>query len=84
MRRYIDEYYEIPGKQWLTPNPDKIKQIVLEKHNSGISVEDIVRHLQKIMYIFTDEEETAWETEVVENIISGKPVINRFSKIEFK
>lgn len=36
------------------------------------------------MYIFTDEEETAWETEVVENIINGKPVINRFSKIEFK
>ena len=84
MRRYIDEYYEIPERQWLSPNPDEIKQIVLEKHNAGISVENIVRHLQDIMYIFTDEEETAWETEVVEKIISGKPVINRFSQIEFK
>ena len=84
MRRYIDEFYEIPERQWLSPNPDEIKQIVLKKHNAGISVEDIVRHLQDRMYIFTDEEETAWETEVVESIISGKPVINRFSKIEFK
>ena len=84
MRRYIDEYYEIPEKQWLSPNPDEIKQIVLGKHNAGISVEDIVRHLQKVMYIFTDEEETAWETEVVESIISGKAVINRFSNEEFK
>ena len=84
MRRYIDEFYEIPERQWLSPNPDEIKQIVLEKHNAGISVEDIVRYLQDRMYIFTDEEETAWETEVVENIISSKPVVNRFSQIEFK
>ena len=41
MRRYIDEYYEIPERQWLWPNPDEIKRIVLEKHNAGISVEDI-------------------------------------------
>lgn len=83
MRRYIDEFYEIPERQWLSPNPDEIKQIVLEKHKAGISVEDIVKHLQKLMYIFLDEEETIWETKVVENIISGKPVLNRFTNIEF-
>ena len=83
MRRYIDEFYEVPERQWLSPNPDEIKQIVLEKHNAGISVEDIVKHLQELMYIFLDEEETAWETEVVENIINGKPVLNRFTNIEF-
>lgn len=83
MRRYIDEFYEIPERQWLSPNPDEIKQIVLEKHNAGISIEDIVKHLQELMYIFVDEEETTWETEVVENIISGKPVLNRFTNIEF-
>ena len=83
MRRYIDEFYEIPERQWLSPNPDEIKQIVLEKHNAGISVEDIVKHLQKLMYIFVDEEETIWETEVVKNIISGKPVLNRFTNINF-
>jgi len=84
MRRYIDEFYEIPERQWLSPNPDEIKQIVLEKHKAGISVEDIVRHLQELMYIFIDEEETIWETKVVENIINSKPVLNRFTNIEFK
>ena len=84
MRRYIDEYYEISEEQWLSPTPKEIKNIVLEHHKNGESVEEIVKYLQDYMYIFTDKEETYWETEVVKNIIDGKPVINRWTNIEFK
>ena len=84
MRRYIDEYYEVPEKQWLSPKPEEIKAIVLEHHNNGKSAEDIVKILQEQLYIFYDEEETAWELEVVNNIISGKPVVNRWTNISFE
>lgn len=82
MRRYIDEYYEIPEEQWLT-SPEEIKKFVLEKHNAGLSVSEIVKELQDFIYIFKDEEETKWETEVVQNIIDGKPVLNRWTGIKF-
>ena len=83
MRRYIDEYYELPDEQWLSPSPEEIKETVLKLHDNGESNDQIVKYLQEWMYIFTDEEEYAWEMEVVENIIAGKPVINRWTKEEF-
>jgi hypothetical protein len=84
MRRYIDEYYEPENRQWLSPTPNELKSFILESHNSGKSIDDIVKLLQDKLYIFIDEEETKWEKEVVENTINGKPVINRWTGIEFK
>ena len=83
MRRFIDEYYETPDEQWLTIGPQEIKNFVLEKHNEGLFVSEIVKELQEFLYIFRDEEETQWETKVVQNIIDGKPIINRWTGINF-
>jgi hypothetical protein len=57
MRRYIDEYYELPEKQWLGPNPESIKEMVLQQYKLGKTVDEIVKYLQTELYIFTDEEE---------------------------
>ena len=84
MRRYIDEYLETPDREWLSPNFSEIKEKVLEMHGDGAGVDTIVKHLQDWMYIFEDEEEEKWEREVVENIIVGKPVVNRWTKAEFE
>lgn len=84
MRRFIDEYYEPKKRQWLSPSPDGIKEEVLKFHSKGVTNENIVKYLQEWLYIFTDEEETTWELQVVENIINGKPIVNRFTKNEFK
>ena len=83
MRRYIDEFYETPDREWLSPSPKEIKEEVLKRHNNGESVEEIVKFLQEWMYIFRDEEETVWELEVVNNIINGKAVVNRWTNIKF-
>ncbi len=83
MRRYIDEYYELLEKQWLGPNPESIKEMVLQQYKLGKTVDEIVKYLQTELYIFTDEEETEWETEIVENIINNKPVINRWTNEKF-
>ena len=83
MRRYIDEYLETPDCEWLSPNFSEIKEKVLEMHRNGAGVDTIVKHLQDWMYIFYDDEEEKWEREVVENIIAGKPVVNRWTKVEF-
>ena len=84
MRRYIDEYLETPDREWLSPNFSEIKEKVLEMHMDGAGVDTIVKYLQDWMYIFDDEEEENWEREVVENIIEGKPVVNRWTKAEFE
>ena len=84
MRRYIDEYLETPDREWLSPNFSEIKEKVLEMHGDGAGVDTIVKYLQDWMYIFEDEEEEKWEREVVENIIVGKPVVNRWTKAEFE
>lgn len=83
MRRYIDEYYEDGDDIWLSPTSNEIKQTVLQQHQEGKSVSEIVKYLQEWLYIFTDENETEWETEVVNNIIAGKPVLNRWTNIKF-
>jgi len=83
MRRYIDEYYELPEKRWLGLSPGSIKELVLQQYKLGKTVAEIVRYLQSELYIFTDEEETKWETEIVENIINNKPVINRWTNEKF-
>lgn len=84
MRRYIDEYLETPDREWLSPNFSEIKEKVLGMHRDGACADTIVKHLQDWMYIFDDEEEENWEREVVENIIAGKPVVNRWTKAEFE
>ena len=83
MRRYIDEYFELENKTNLTPNFGEIKSIILNLHKEGKSINDIVKHLQEMLYIFTDEDETLWEAKIVKNIIDGKPVINRMTKVQF-
>ena len=83
MRRYIDEYLEPPEREWLTPNFEGIKNKVFEYHKNGMSVDEIVKQLQEDIYIFTDEEETKWETEVVNRILEGKPITNRFIGVTF-
>ena len=84
MRRYIDEYYEVPEEQWLSPSPEEIKEEVLRRNKNSESIEDIVKYLQEWMYIFNDDEETEWEKEVVKNIIEGKPVKNRWTNHFFQ
>jgi len=83
MRRYIDEYLEPPEREWLTPNFEGIKNKVFEYYKNGMSVDEIVKQLQEDIYIFTDEEETKWETEVVNRILEGKPITNRFIGVTF-
>jgi len=83
MRRYIDEYYELPIYQRYSVTPEKIKEIVVKMHDEGSSTEAIVEHLQEELYLFLDDEETSWEATVVNNIIENKPVLNRFTNIEF-
>jgi hypothetical protein len=83
MRRYIDEYLEPPEREWLTPNFEDIKNKVFEYHKNGLNPEEIVKKLQEDLYIFTDEEETKWETEVVYRILEGQSIKNRFTSITF-
>ena len=83
MRRYIDEYLETIESQWLVPNFEGIKNIVFDYFDNGLIPEEIVKRLQKDLYIFTDEEEFDWELEVVNNILENKPVTNRFTGIKF-
>lgn len=83
MRRFIDEYYELPEEQWLGPNPESIKEMVLQQYKLGKTIDEIVKYLQTELYIFIDEKETKWETEVVQNIIDSKPVLNRWTGIKF-
>jgi len=83
MRRYIDEYYELPIYQRYSVTPEKINEIVVKMHDEGSSQEEIVEHLQEELYLFLDDEETSWEATVVNNIIENKPVLNRFTNIEF-
>lgn len=84
MRRYIDEYLEPPNRQWLVPNFEGIKNKVHDYFDNGLKPEEIVKQLQKDLYIFTDEKEYNWELEVVNNILEGKPIKNRFTGIIFE
>lgn len=83
MRRFIDEFLEPEERQWLVPNFEGIKNKVFDYFDNGLKPEEIVKQLQKDMYIFTDEQEFDWELEVVNNILENKPVINRFTGITF-
>lgn len=83
MRRYIDEYLETPEREWLTTNFKGIKNKVFEYHKNGMTVDEIVKQLQEDMYIFRDEEETKWETEVVYHILEGQSIKNRFTGVTF-
>ena len=83
MRFYIDDYLELPENEWLTFNFEDIKNKVFEYHKNGLNPEEIVKQLQEDLYIFRDEEETKWETEVVYRILEGQSVQNRFTKITF-
>jgi len=83
MRFYIDDYLELPENEWLTFNFEDIKNKVFEYHKNGLNPEEIVKQLQEDLYIFRDDEETKWETEVVYRILEGQSVQNRFTKITF-
>lgn len=76
MRAYIEEYFD---KSHFIYDFNDIKNRVLQLHKDGKSIDEIVKHLQEWIYIFTDKEETEWEKKVVENIINGNKVINRFT-----
>lgn len=84
MRRFIDEYFEVPEKQWLIHNYDSIKKDVLEHHAHGMKVEEIVEYLQERYYLFIDDAETEHITSVVKKMIYGMPVKNKFTGVEFK
>ena len=51
MRRYIDEYFEVPEEQTLKPSPEELKEIVLSKHNEGMKTFEIVRELQETLWL---------------------------------
>ena len=76
MRNYIEEYFDYATTR------EKIKTLVLEKHNEGLSIMEIVKCLQQEFYIFTDEEETKREADVVTAIIENKPIFCRWTKKE--
>lgn len=76
MRAYIEEFFD---KSHFIYDFNDIKNRVLQLHKDGKSIDEIVKHLQEWIYIFTDKEETEWEKKVVENIINGNKVINRFT-----
>jgi len=84
MRRYIDEYLEPPERQWLVSNFEGIKNKVHDYFDNGFKPEEIVKQLQEDLYIFTDDEEYDWELEVVNNILEGKTIKNRFTGVIFK
>lgn len=84
MRRYIDEFLEPPERQWLVPNFEGIKNKVHNYFDNGLKPEKIVKQLQEELYIFTDKEEYNWELEVVNNILEGKPIKNRFTEVIFE
>ena len=83
MRRFIDEYFEVPKRQWLISNYDSIKKDVLEHLEQGMKVEEIVEYLQEQYYLFTDDAETEHVTSVVKKMIYGMPVKNKFTGVEF-
>lgn len=84
MKRYIDEYFEVRGKETLTSNFSDIKNLILEYHNNGMPIMHIVEHLQEKYYLFTDKEETDYLLLVINKIINGEPVQNRFTKVIFE
>jgi hypothetical protein len=75
MRYYIDEYF---GDD-LIHNFNDIKGVVLQKHNDGCAVHEIIDFLIEWLYIFKDDVEKKWYEEVVNNIIDGKPIKNRYT-----
>lgn len=79
MRRFIDEYLEPKEEQWLVPNFQGITNRIFDYFENGLSPGEIVKRLQEDLYIFTDEKETEWETEVVCKILEGQPVTNRYT-----
>lgn len=84
MRRYINEYFETPEEQTLKPSHEELKEIIIHKHNEGMTTNEIVKYLQDSLHLFNDETETEYEKEVVENIINNRPIRNRWTNIEFK
>ena len=82
MRKYIDEYLD-SNSQWIY-SFDDIKNKVLQLHGEGKSEIEIVEYLQDWLYLFLDEEEHEWEKEVVNNIINGIEIKNRFTHEMFK
>lgn len=83
MRRYIDEFIEPPQRQWLTPFETIIENI-LKRHDNGESVEEIARGIEEDHYLFTDDEEHAWNMEVIENVLNKQPINNRFTTYTYK
>lgn len=84
MRRYIDEFLEPLERQWLVPNFEGIKNKVHDYFDNGLKPKEIVKQLQEDLYIFTDDEEYNWELEVVNNILEGKSIKNRFTGVIFE
>ena len=82
MRLYIDEYLD-SNSRWIYSYND-IKEKVIQLHGENKSVDEIVRYLQNWLYLFLDEEEHEWEKGVVNNIINGIEIKNRFTHEIFK
>lgn len=82
MRKYIDEYLD-SNSQWIYSYED-IKEKVFQLHREDKSTDEIIEYLQDWLYLFLDEEECEWEKEVVNNIINGIEIKNRFTHEIFK
>ena len=76
MRYYIDEYFDNRGG--LIHDYHEIKDVILQKHNDGYTVQQIVDFLPTWLYIFQDDEEKQWYENIVNSIIERKPIKNRF------
>ena len=84
MRRYIDEYFVLPGKETLNYTFEDIKKIILENHQHGMPLMHIVEYLQEKLYVFEDQEETNYLKDIIQKIINGEPVQNRWTKVKFQ
>jgi len=84
IKRYIDDFFEKSEDSTLPYDFETLKNEILSLHKAGKDAKEIVEYLQEKLYIYDDKEETDWEIKVVNSLIQGKPVINRWTRIVFK
>lgn len=77
MRYYIDEYFSKNSN--LIIAPEEIIDRVMVYHCEGLSDDAIIEHLIDWLYIFNDNQEKEHYKLIVTNIITGYPVVNRFT-----
>ena len=67
MRLYLDEIMDDESQYGNKTN--EIKTFVVDAYYYGYSIKEIVKKLQDKYYLFDDEEQTQYETEIVNDII---------------